>query len=144
MKKKLQLFFALISLILINQSYAKDNNSIIVKLLAKTNSSWDGTELPVYPKGKPEISILKITIPPKTALPIHKHPVINAGILLKGELTVVTDNNEILHIKAGDAVVEVVNKWHNGRNEGDEDAEILVFYVGIENTPITIKQTLIK
>jgi len=147
MTKKLQLILVLSSLLFANflfakTSYAKNTNAIDVKVLAKTGSSWDGAALPVYLKGEPEITILKITIPPKTALPIHKHPVINAGILLKGELTVVTEKNEILHIKAGDAIVEVVNKWHNGRNEGNEDAEILVFYAGVKNIPITIKQTL--
>jgi len=145
MIKKLHLttlILGLFSLILAPQCYSKEVNSIDVKVLAKTSSSWEGSALPSYLKGIPEITILKVIIPPKTALPIHKHPVINAGILLKGELTVVTEKNEILHLKAGDAIVEVVNKWHNGRNEGNENAEILVFYAGVQNTPITIKKDI--
>jgi len=125
-------------------SSAKETNKISIDVLAKTSVSWDGSNLPQYLQGKPEVTILKITIPPNTALPIHKHPVINAGILLKGELTVVTEEKKIIHIKAGDALVEVVNKWHNGRNEGNEPAEILVFYAGIQNTPITIKKSIDK
>ena len=62
------------------------------------------------------------------------------GILLKGELTVVTEEKETLHVKAGDAIAEVVDKWHYGKNEGNEPAEIIVFYAGVKDTPITIKK----
>ena len=108
--------------------------------LVKTSSSWDGNTLPAYPKGEPEITILKITVPPDTQLPMHEHPVINAGVLIKGELTVITEDNKTLHMRAGDAIVEVVNTWHFGKNEGDEPAEILVFYAGVKGTPITINE----
>jgi quercetin dioxygenase-like cupin family protein len=111
-----------------------------VDVLAKTSSSWDGRNLPDYAKSKPEITILRITIPQGVQLPLHKHPVINAGILLKGELTVVTEDNKTLHLKAGDSIVEVVNKWHYGKNEGNKPAEIIVFYAGILGTQITIKK----
>ena len=96
--------------------------------------------LPSYPKGKPEITILRIQIPPKVQLPLHEHPVINAGVLLKGELTVVTKEEDRLRLKAGDSIVEVVNKWHYGINEGNEYAEIIVFYAGVQGSRITIKK----
>lgn len=73
-------------------------------------------------------------------LPWHKHPVINAGILLKGELTVVAEDDTILNMRAGDTIVEVVGKWHYGKNEGDEPAEIIVFYAGTQGVPLTIKK----
>jgi len=111
-----------------------------VQVLAKTTKSWDGTTLPNYAKGQPEITILKITVPPKQKLAVHKHPVINAGVLLKGTLTVVTEDEEILHLKAGDSIVEVVEKWHYGKNDGNEPAEIVVFYAGIKGEPVTIKK----
>ena len=73
-------------------------------------------------------------------MPLHEHPVINAGVLLSGELTVVTEDNKTLHLKAGESIVEVVNKWHYGKNEGNEPAEILVFYAGTADKPISIKK----
>ncbi len=137
--------FCGICLILLSSTvWAQDINTINVDVLAKTSASWNDSALPDYEKGKPEVTILRITIPPKARLPLHKHPVINAGVLLKGELTVVTEDNETLHLKAGDPIVEVVNKWHYGKNEGDEPAEIIVFYAGTRNTPITVKKTIIK
>ena len=113
---------------------------IEVQTLAKSGQSWEGSTLPNYPKAVPEITILHITIPPKTDLPLHRHPVINAGVMLKGQLTVTTDQNETLHLKAGDALIEVVNKWHHGRNDGNEPAEIIVFYAGTKDEPITVKK----
>ena len=129
-----------LTLLLSNYVWARDVNTVTVDVLAKTTASWNGKTLPNYAKGQPEVTILRILIPPKVHLPLHQHPVINAGVLLKGELTVVTENNKTLHLKAGDPIVEVVNNWHYGKNEGDEPAEIIVFYAGTQDEPITIKK----
>ena len=114
-------------------------NSIVVEQLAKSSKSWDGESLPEYPKGQPEITILRIKIPPGAELEMHEHPVINSGYLVSGELTVIAKDNKILHLKAGDSIVEIVNKKHYGKNESKETAEIIVFYAGEVNKPITIK-----
>ena len=119
---------------------AEDATAVEVDVLAKTSMSWDGSPLPEYSKGTPEVTILRIKIPPGAQLPLHKHPIINAGVLLSGQLTVFTEDNRILQLKAGDSIVEVVNKWHHGKNEGDKTAEILVFYAGVTDVPITIKR----
>jgi len=129
-----------LTLLLASNLWAQDANTVKVDVLAKTSSSWDGRDLPDYPKGKPEITILRIKIPQGVQLQLHKHPGINAGVLLKGELAVVTEDNKTLHLKAGDSIVEVVDKWHYGKNEGNKTAEIIVFYAGISDTPITIKK----
>lgn len=129
-----------VSLLLIAHASANTSPNVNVEVLTKTTQSWGNDKLPTYPQGQPEISILKFVIPPGTQLPLHKHPFINAGVLLSGELTVVSEHNDILHLKAGDTIVELVNKWHYGENEGDEPAEILVFYAGIQGKPITIKK----
>jgi quercetin dioxygenase-like cupin family protein len=131
-------------LLLSSNVWARDVNTVKVDVLAQTSSSWDGETLPDYPKGKPEVTILRITIPAKARLPLHKHPIINAGVLLNGELTVVTEDKKTLHLKAGDSIVEVVNKWHYGKNEGNEPAEIILFYAGIQGTPITVEKTIKK
>ena len=127
-------------LLLVGTVWAQKENAADVNVLAKTSVSWNGTDLPNYPQGKPEITILRVQIPPKVQLPLHEHPVINAGVLLKGELTVVTKDKETLHLKAGDSIVEVVNKWHYGINEGNESAEIIVFYAGVQGSPIAINK----
>ena len=126
-------------LMLAGPAWSNGENAAQVKVLAKTSASWDGGTLPAYGKGQPEVTILRIVIPPEVQLPMHQHPVINAGVLLKGELTVVTKNGQTLHMKAGDPIVEVVDTWHYGKNEGTGPAEIIVFYAGVSGEPITIK-----
>jgi quercetin dioxygenase-like cupin family protein len=121
-------------------AFALDNPGVVVETLVQSSASWDGTSLPAYPAGQPQLTILRIHIPPGTTLPLHQHPVINAGVLLRGVLTVVTEQDETLQLKAGDPIIEVVNKWHYGRNDGAETAEIIVFYVGTAESPLTVKR----
>ena len=115
-------------------------SKIQVTTLIETTTSWDGKKLPNYLEGSPKITVLKIVIPPKTKLEVHKHLEINAGVLLKGTLTVISTHNDTLRLKAGDPIVELVNTWHYGVNEGNVPAEIIVFYAGVEGTPITVLQ----
>lgn len=131
---------AFLILLIASNVRAEDVTAIKVDVLAKTSSSWDGSALPDYAKDKPEITILRVTIAPGAQLPLHKHPVINAGVLIDGELTVITEEDKKLYLKAGDAIVEVVNKWHYGVNESDKPAEIIIFYAGTPDTPITVKK----
>ncbi|AXG71685.1 cupin domain protein [Kordia sp. SMS9] len=139
MNKSPLLFFLLC--ILFTACTTNSNAKIEVTALTKTTKSWNDTPLPTYPDGTPEVTILKIVIPPKTKLNWHKHPVINAGVLLKGALTVISKANDTLHLKAGEPIVEIVNAWHYGENKGTEPAEIIVFYAGVEKKPITILET---
>ena len=132
--KKLLFLFVLLS----SSIFAADNVESVT--LVKSAQSWDGSSLPAYPKDAPEISVLKITIPAHTTLPLHKHPIINAGYMAKGALKVVTDENKTLQLKAGDALIEVVDRWHYGVNEGDEAVEIVVFYAGTKESVHSIKK----
>jgi quercetin dioxygenase-like cupin family protein len=136
------LIFLLFVSIVMTSCRERSPGKIEVLTLADTNMSWDGNVLPKYPEGNPNIKILKFTIPPKTKLPPHEHLVINAGVLLSGELTVVDENNNTLYLKAGDPIVELVNTIHYGENEGTEPAEIIVFYAGAEDIPITVKKEM--
>jgi quercetin dioxygenase-like cupin family protein len=119
---------------------ADSHTGVTVEELARSSVSWDGAPLPAYPEGTPEITILRITIPAGAELPMRRHPVINAGVLLTGELTVFTDDEDSLHLRAGDAIVELVDRWHYGKNTGSEAAVILVFYAGTPEMPITVRQ----
>jgi quercetin dioxygenase-like cupin family protein len=114
------------------------------ELIAESYLSWNGDSLPAYPQGKPKISIVKVTIPPNSELPHHYHPVINAGILMKGQLTVVDTKGNVLEMKEGDPIIEVVNTVHYGVNKGNEPAEILVFYAGEEGKEIVVKEPIQK
>jgi quercetin dioxygenase-like cupin family protein len=60
--------------------------------------------------------------------------------VLSGELTVETDEGKTLHVGAGKAFAEVVDRWHYGRNDGDVPVDIVVFYAGTVGTPISVSK----
>jgi quercetin dioxygenase-like cupin family protein len=133
--------FATLSVILLQPSCTmvriqqKANEAaIVVKELVKTSRSWDGEFLRPYPQGRPEITIRRISIPAGARFDTHSHPVINAGVLMSGQLTVVTADGKTLDLKAGDPIGEVVNTLHYGINQGEVPAELVVFYVGAVDT----------
>lgn len=135
MRKTFLLLFLTITFL---QCTTKHSSKIKVTKLIESQESWNGQTLPNYPTGTPKVSILKIEIPPHTATKIHKHPIINAGVLLKGQLTVITKKGDTLHLKEGDPIIEVVNTWHYGKNEINRKAVILVFYAGTTELPLSI------
>lgn len=113
---------------------------VVTQKLLETTCSWDGKPLPKYPQQSPKVTILKITLAPEAKLPIHQHPVINCAVVTKGELKVVKLTGEERVIKAGEAIAEVVGSYHYGLNTGKESVELIVFYAGDENTPLSVKQ----
>ena len=123
---------------MVRTSQEANEASVVSKELVKTTRSWDGKSLPAYPQNQPEVTILRISIPAGARLETHSHPVINAGVLLSGQLTVLTRDGKTLHLTAGDPIVEVVNTVHYGINQGAVPAEIVVFYAGAIGTPITV------
>ena len=51
-----------------------------VEILVQSDKSWnDGWLLPAYPTEPPQISVVKVTVPPHSKLKWHSHPSINVG-----------------------------------------------------------------
>lgn len=121
------------------QSKEKDksgNAEVKVDVLAETSQSWDGATLPDYPATTPKITILRYTFPAHQRLSPHTHSIINCGVMLKGELTIVTMDGREHTFKEGDVVMEMIGTVHYGENRGDEDAEVIMFYAGTEGLPL--------
>lgn len=130
----------LLCLLLASPAPAFEPSGVQVAPLAKSATSWNGTALPAYPAGQPEVTVLRIRIAPGARLPMHKHPVINAAVMLAGELTVTTEAGRSARFRRGEAIVEVVDQWHYGHNDGTEVAELIVFYAGVQAQPIAVNQ----
>lgn len=69
----------------------------------------------------------------------HKHPVPVYAYVISGKLTVEIEGGKQLSFDAGEAIIEVVNTLHNGKNIGNEPVKLAVFYLGDEGTPNVIK-----
>jgi quercetin dioxygenase-like cupin family protein len=113
---------------------------IDVQQILQTTQSWDGSNYQSYPTGQPQLTVLRIKVPPNTALHWHHHPVISVGYVLSGELTLEkkeTGERTIVH--AGQALAETVQTTHRGFTT-NEPVELVVFYAGQVGLPITINE----
>lgn len=119
------------------------SEKIKVTPLLKTQESWDGTQI-VYPAGKAEVTVIQVEIAPGGETGWHLHPVSSFGVVLEGELKVELKSGETLFLKAGEAVAEVVNALHNGRNIGTVPVKLVVFYTGDTEDTLTINETVAK
>ena len=108
--------------------------------LIRTSQSWDGVELPDYLQGKPEIVGIKYEIPAGQKLGMHSHPVMNFGILVQGDLTIISKDGLEKTVHEGEAVVEMVNTVHHGENRGTKPVVLYMFYLSQKDMPLSVQQ----
>ena len=110
------------------------------EILLKSTEMWDGTQLTSEKLNQPEVTVLKITIPPHSKLSVHKHPMLNIVYLTKGTLTIVSKNGQEKTIRQGESLVELIDKFHYGKNDSDEDTELIVFYYGEKGENLSVEE----
>lgn len=105
--------------------------------LLQAERAWEGTPYRQYPQGQPELTLVRITIPPHTALPWHTHAAPNAAYVVSGTLRVeVRGSAQTRTLQAGDVLPETVGTVHRGVT-GDQPVELLVFYAGAKDLPLS-------
>lgn len=117
---------------------ATDGEAESVELL-RTCQSWDGANLPDYPQGQPELVAIKYIIPPGKKLNWHHHLVMNHGVLVQGELTIIALDGKTKVMRAGDVVVEMVDTIHHGENRGMESVVLYMFYLSQKDKPLSVQ-----
>ena len=106
--------------------------------LIRTSQSWDGAQLPDYLQGRPELVVRKYIFPAGQKLGWHHHPVMNYGVLVQGELTIIDKDGTEKVEHAGEAVVEMVGTVHHGENRGTQPAILYMFYLSQEGLPLSV------
>ncbi len=107
--------------------------------LIRTNQSWDGVKLPDYLQGNPELVAVKYVFPVGQKLGWHHHPVINYGVLMQGELTIIGQDGKEKVVHEGEAVVEMVNTIHHGENRGNKPVILYMFYLSQKGMPLAVQ-----
>ena len=108
------------------------------QVLLQSDQSWNGKPYTQYPKGRPELTTLKVTLAAHTVLPWHTHPFPNAGYVLSGTLTLhdkASGKTRVVH--QGEAFAESVDDVHRGE-AGDEPVVLLITYAGTPGVPTSI------
>ena len=121
-----------------NTQPASKTHSTHSETVIQTDMHWNKQAIKPIHIEHPQITILRITLPAGEKLAMHKHPILNIGYLTKGELTVRSESGDVLVLKSGDPIVELVDAWHYGENTGTEEAEIVVMYVGEKEDKLSI------
>lgn len=133
------LLIVTLAFILLHRADAGENPQPAVQsqTLLRANSSWDGEPYKSYPSGRPELSVLKITLAPHTQLEWHGHPMPSAAYIVAGELTVERKKDgKKQRFTAGQAVSETVDTLPRGV-AGSERVVPIVFYAGSAGMPLT-------
>ena len=137
MQKIIKLTFILVMTVLCiaNVSYCAEK-----KVILKTTSTWDNAEYKKLKIKHPEVTVLKIVFDVGEELPMHKHDLVNIAYVKRGTLTVITDKNEEITLHEGECLPELIGKYHYGKNTGNEPVELIVFYLGEKDTPLSVNK----
>ena len=133
---------AAVSLASCNQAQTQKDNpaqQVVSTELIRTSQSWDGVELPDYLQGRPELVAVKYVFPAGQKLGWHHHPVMNYGILVQGELTIIGQDDKEKVVHEGEAVVEMVNTIHHGENRGTKPVILYMFYLSQDGMQLAVQ-----
>ncbi len=135
---------ALISLVFLTLlfhpvAFSGDYDGLTVSPVKKTTTTSNGRKI-VYPRtDSAEVTVAIVDIPPGEETGWHQHQIPVYAYVLAGDLIVEIEGGKQNFFREGDAIIEVVNTPHNGRNAGKVPVKLVVFYTGIEGRPNTIK-----
>ena len=121
------------------QTVSTEVQKVTKEELIRTSQSWDGVELPDYFQGRPELVAVKYVFPAGQKLGWHHHPVINYGVLVQGELTIIGQDGKEKVVHEGEAVVEMVNTIHHGENRGTKPVILYMFYLSQKDLPLAVQ-----
>ncbi len=110
--------FAAILLLRFSTIPAEYGNHVKVHPLLKTDTTCTGQQLRYPDTSSDEVSIIKVTIPPGTETGRHLHGFSVFAYVLKGTLTVETDDRKKFTYPEGSTISETVGTIHNGKNVG--------------------------
>lgn len=131
---------ALACLLPFSFAWAADYDAAVkAKLITKTELTGNGERIKYPTFATPEVSALEVDIAVGAETGWHKHPVPVYGYVLAGQLQVDMEGGKSLTFKPGDAIIEVVDAWHNGRNVGCEPVRMAVFYLGGKDVANVVK-----
>ena len=124
------------------EAKAQEDNpvqQVVSTELIRTSQSWDGVELPDYLQGRPELVAMKYVFPAGQKLGWHHHPVMNYGILVQGELTIIGQDGKEKPVHEGEPVVEMVNSILHVENRGSKPFILYMFYLSQKGLPLAVQ-----
>ena len=105
----------------------------------QSGTTAGGTSI-AYPKtDSAEVTAVVLDIGPGGETGRHMHPYPTFVYVLEGAIDVEMDGGMAHSYKAGDSFLEVLNTWHNGKNNGTAPAKVLVVFAGVHGKPNLVR-----
>jgi quercetin dioxygenase-like cupin family protein len=112
--------------------------SVHARPVLQTDASWNGKSYTRYPEGRPQLTVLRFSIPPHSALPWHTHPMPNTAYIISGAITLEERaTGRTRTFVAGEAFGESVDDVHRGYTQ-DQGAEIVCTYAGVAGMALSV------
>ncbi|TRZ86783.1 MAG: cupin domain-containing protein [Methanosarcinales archaeon] len=109
------------------------SGGVQARVVLKTKNMSNGQPIAYLKIDNPEVTVMTVELAPAAETGWHTHPVPVYAYVLSGSLTVEVEGNNASIFQAGDAIIEVVNTRHCGKNNGVVPVRLVVFYTGAEN-----------
>jgi quercetin dioxygenase-like cupin family protein len=140
MNKTAFLLFVFISQCLFAESTPQYNQDIKIEKILITDTTSIGQKIEYLSTNNPEVTMLKVIIPPGKETGWHKHTFPVFAYVIDGTLSVEFKDGKKREFKKGTSFAEVINTLHNGRNEGKEDLVLIATYLGEKDKPLSVKE----
>jgi quercetin dioxygenase-like cupin family protein len=131
-------FLTLILLAFLSLTARSQYSGLNIKELLRTDTTSIGQKI-TYPEfTDPEVTILKITIPPGKSTGWHKHNIPVFAYVVKGTLTVELEDHRVIQFKEESTFAEMRENYHNGTNMEDSDLVLIAIYMGGKGQKLSI------
>jgi len=133
-------FLTLALLAIISLTARSQYSGLNIKELLRTDTTSIG-QMITYPNfDSPEVTMLKITIPPGKSTGWHKHNIPVFAYVVKGTLTVELEDHRLMKFKEESTFAEMRDTFHNGKNMEDTDLVLIAIYMGGKGQQLSIKK----
>jgi quercetin dioxygenase-like cupin family protein len=127
-------------LLIVSAGQAEYDKALTIEPVLKTDTTSIGQKI-VYPNFEnDEVTIVKVTIPPGKSTGWHKHTFPVFAYVLKGTLTVEIEKQKNKKFEENSSFAEVIDVFHNGKNEGNTDLVLIAFYMGEKGKPLSSRK----
>jgi len=120
------------------------SSGVTAETLKKTSVTSNGQKITYPLTDKAEVTAMTVDLAPGAETGWHKHPVPVYAYVVSGNLSVELEDGKQFSFNTGDAIVEVVDTFHNGRNIGEVPVKLAVFYLGIEGISNVIRSETVQ
>lgn len=113
------------------------NPGVKVETLLKTDTTAIGQKI-VFPHSfNDEVTIAKVTLPPGATTGWHKHLRPVFAFVVSGVLKVRLENGVVNQFAPNSTFAEVIDTYHEGFNDSQEDIVLIAFYLGENGQPLS-------